>query len=102
MLQRRGLQDADAVKSLLRLLIDHPQARLANAWREALIAWATRQGRRLSKNQARRVIERQRLGTIHAHSYLSELSLGNLRDLVVAVEQTLATLDRESREGEPK
>lgn len=101
-LQRRGPQDTDAAAYLLRFLIDHPQARLINAWREALIAWTTRQGRRLSKNQARGVIERQRLGTIHAHSYLSELSLGNLRDLVVAVEQTLAALDRESREGEPQ
>jgi hypothetical protein len=102
LLQRRGPQDADALKYLLRFLIDHPQARLVNAWREALIAWATRQVRRLSKNQALRVIERQRLGTIHAHSYLTELSLGNLRDLVVAVEQTLAALDRKSREGGPQ
>src|SRR5207245_8935850 len=53
LLQRRGPQDADALKSLLRLLIDHPQARLVNAWREALIARRTDQGRRLSKNQAR-------------------------------------------------
>jgi N4-bis(aminopropyl)spermidine synthase len=94
LLQRRGWQDADAAKSLLRFLIDHPQARLANAWREALIAWAARQGRSLSKNQARRLIERQRPGVIHAHSYLSELSLSDLRMLVRAVQQTIAALDQ--------
>ncbi len=102
LLQRRGPQDADAVKSLLRFLIDHPQARLVNAWREALIAWGTDQGRRLSKNQARQVIERQRLSMIHAHSYLSELSLSDLRTLVIAVEQTLAALDQGSHGGEPE
>ncbi len=95
-------EEADAARFLLRFLIDHPQAKLANAWREALIAWATRQCRRLLKNQARRVIERQRLGMIHAQSYLSELSLNDLRTLVIAVEQTLATLDQESHEEEPE
>jgi len=102
LLQRRSRQDADAVKSLLRFLIDHPQARLVNAWREALIARGTDQGRRLSKNQARQVIEQQRLSMIHAHTYLSELSLGDLRALVVAVEQTLAALDQGNQEGEPE
>ncbi len=102
LLQRRGPQDADAVKSLLRFLIDHPQARLVNAWREVLIARGTDQERRLSKNHARQVIERQRLGVIHAHSYLSELSLGDLRALAAAVEQTLAALDQGNQEGEPK
>ena len=101
-LQRRGPQDADAVKSLLHFLVDHPQAKLVNAWREALIAWATRQGWRLSKNQARQIIERQRLGMIHAHSYLSGLSLGDLRALVTAVEQTLAALDQGGNEEEPE
>jgi len=102
LLQRRGPQDADAVKSLLRFLIDHSQARLVNAWREALIAWETDQGRHLSKNQARQAIERQRLSMIHAHSYLSEFSLGDLRALVIAVEQTLVALDPGSQEGEPE
>ncbi len=95
-------EEADAVGSLLRFLIDHPQARLVNAWREALIAWGTEQGRRLSKNQVRQVIEGQRLGTIHAHSYLSDLSLSDLRALVIAVEQTFAALNRESHEEEPE
>ncbi len=52
LLQRRSPQNADAVKSLLRLLIDHPQARLVNAWREALIAWETRQGRLLNGSES--------------------------------------------------
>jgi hypothetical protein len=103
LLQRRDPQDADAIKYLFRFLIDHPQARLVNAWREALIAWTTRQGRRLSKNQARQVIERQPPGTIHAHSYLSELSLGDLRALVTAVEQTLAAVSQgDIEEEEPE
>jgi hypothetical protein len=53
----------------------------------------TQHGLRFSKNQARGVIERQRLGMIHARSYLSELSLSDLRALVIAVEQTLAALN---------
>jgi N4-bis(aminopropyl)spermidine synthase len=95
-------EEADAVEFLLRALIDHPQAKLVNAWREALIAWGTQHDRHLSKNQARRVIERQRLGMIHAHSYLSELSLNDLRALVIAVEQTLTALDQGSHEEEPE
>ena len=102
LLQRRGPQDADAVKYLLRYLIDHPQARLVNAWREALIAWETDQGRRLSKNQARQLIERQQLSLIHAHSYLSELPLSGLRTLIRAVEQTLAALDQGNHSEEPE
>jgi hypothetical protein len=102
LLQPTRPEEADAIGLLFRFLIDHPQARLVNAWREALIVWATRQGHRLAKNQARQVIESQRLGTIHAHSYLSELSLGDLRALVIAVEQTLAALDQGSHEEEPE
>ncbi len=101
-MQRRDPQDADAVKSLLRLLIDHPQARLVNAWREALIARGTDQGRCLSKNQARQVIKRHRLSMIHAHSYLSELSLSDLRALVIAVEQTFMALGQRVNEEEPE
>jgi hypothetical protein len=73
-----------------------------NAWREALIARGTDQGRRLSKNQARQVIERQRLGMIHAPSYLSELSLSDLRALVIAVEQTFMALGQRVNEEEPE
>jgi hypothetical protein len=102
LLQPAHLEEADAAGFLLRFLIDHPQARLANAWREALIAWAVRQGLPLSKRKAQRAIERQRLGVIHAHSYLSELSLSDLRTLVRAVEQTLAALDQGGLEGEPE
>jgi hypothetical protein len=102
LLQPAHPEEADAVGWLLRALIDHPQAQLVNAWREALIAWETRQGRRLSKNEARRVIERQRLGMLHAHSYLSELSLGDLRTLGRAVRQSLAALDQGSHEEVPE
>ena len=102
LLQPAHPEEADAAGFLLRFLIDHPQAKLANAWREALIAWAARQGRRLSKREARQVIERQRLGVIHAQSYLSELSLSDLSKLVKAVEQTIAALDQGSRGEEPE
>jgi len=39
-----------------RYVLDHPKARLAGAWREALVAQARRQGRVLVKNQARQLI----------------------------------------------
>lgn len=43
-----------------------------------------------------------RLSVIHAHRYLSELSLSDLRKLVRAVEQTIAALDQGSHDEEPE
>ncbi len=86
-----GLEGASFV---LRYIIDRRCAKLVNAWREGLIAWYARQGYGISKNQARQVIEQCHLAAIHAASYLSELSLDDLRQLVSEVTSTVAQLDK--------
>jgi hypothetical protein len=86
--------DLEGVNFVLRYIIDRRYAKLVNAWREGLIAWYARQGRTVSKNQARKAIERTRLASIHAAGYLSELSLADLRELVSEVTFTFAELDK--------
>lgn len=82
----------EGVNFVLRYIIDRRYAKLVNAWREGLIAWYARQGRTISKNQARHAIEQCRLAIIHAAGYLSELSLADLRELVGEVNATLTQL----------
>ncbi len=52
----RPIEEVPDELRVARYLLDHPKARLAGAWREALIARARRHGRALSKNQARKLI----------------------------------------------
>ena len=81
----------DGLHYILRYLIDHRHAKLVNAWREALISWCNRQGQSLSKNQARQQLEQSQLAHKHSESYLSELSLS---DLKILVNDVLSWLDR--------
>jgi hypothetical protein len=80
---------------VLRYVIDHGGARLANAWREGLIGAFARAGRTVTKNEARAAIAGTRTGEVHGESYLTELPLDALRGFVADVEATVATL------GEP-
>jgi hypothetical protein len=64
---------------------------LGNAWREALIAGAAVEGRRVSKNQARQAIAGGPLAA-QLQSHLAELPLGLLRMLVTEVGRTLEEL----------
>jgi N4-bis(aminopropyl)spermidine synthase len=75
----------------LRFLVDHRHAVLGNAWREALIAAAAADGRRVSKNQARQAIAAGPLAA-QLHSHLAELPVGLLRLLVAEVDRTLTEL----------
>jgi hypothetical protein len=78
----------DAVGFVLRYLVDHCHAVLGNAWREALIARAAADGRRVSKNQARHAIAAGPLaGQLQSH--LAELPVELLRLLVADVGRTL-------------
>jgi len=92
---------ATPVSSVLRYIIDHRQAKLVNAWREALITWGDKQGRRISKNEARRLIDQCPLAARHMNSYLSELPLSDLRALVIYVEQNLEALLAPDQEEHP-
>ncbi|MEV0149589.1 MULTISPECIES: bis-aminopropyl spermidine synthase family protein [unclassified Nonomuraea] len=52
----RQPQPADAAGAALRRILDNAHGRLANTWREALIALAREQGATLTKNEARALI----------------------------------------------
>lgn len=86
----------DGLRYVLRYLVDHRHAKLLNAWREALISWSSRQGESLSKNQARQQLEQSKLAQMHSESYLSELSLA---DLKILVNDLSSWLDRESKKN---
>jgi hypothetical protein len=80
----------DAVGFVLRYLVDHCHAVLGNAWREALIAWAAADGRRVSKNQARHAIAGPLAAQLQSH--LAELPVELLRLLVADAGRTLEEL----------
>jgi hypothetical protein len=86
-------RESDPLSYVLRYLVDHRQALVCNAWREALISWFGRKSRKITKNQARGVIKKGMIYKLHAESYLSELPLSTLKTLVTEVEHTLAELD---------
>lgn len=90
--------DADGLRYVLRYLVDHRHAKLVNAWREALISWFNRQDQSISKNQARQHIEQSKLAQIHSESYLSELSLSDLKILVNDVSSTVEKLNAATKE----
>lgn len=52
----RSLDDISEPDRVARYLLEHPKARLAGAWREALVSFARRRGVTLSKNEARGLI----------------------------------------------
>jgi N4-bis(aminopropyl)spermidine synthase len=89
--ERTGPTPGDPLGFVLRYLVDHRHAVLGNAWREALIAGAAVEGRRVSKNQARQAIAGGPLAA-QLQSHLAELPLGLLRMLVTEVGRTLEEL----------
>jgi N4-bis(aminopropyl)spermidine synthase len=89
--ERTGPTPGDPLGFVLRYLVDHRHAVLGNAWREALIAGAAVEGRRVSKNQARQAIAAGPLAA-QLQSHLAELPLELLRMLVTEVGRTLEQL----------
>jgi hypothetical protein len=86
--QRPG-EPEDATRFVLRWLVRHPEAKVANSWREALVAAAARRGRNLTKNDARALIAEA--GGAPA-AQLLELPLHDVRALVAAVRKSAAAL----------
>jgi branched-chain polyamine synthase A-like protein len=89
--ERTGPTAGDPLGFVLRYLVDHRHAVLGNAWREALIAGAAVEARRVSKNQARQAIAAGPLAA-QLQSHLAELPLELLRMLVTEVGRTLEQL----------
>jgi hypothetical protein len=89
--ERVGPPADDPLGFVLRYLVDHRNAVLGNAWREALIAGAALEGRRVSKNQARQAIASGPLAA-QLQSHLAELPVALLRVLVTDTGRTLETL----------
>ncbi|MEU0568078.1 bis-aminopropyl spermidine synthase family protein [Nonomuraea sp. NPDC005983] len=81
--------DGDAAQ-VLRRILDHGHAKLANTWREALIAVARAQGATLTKNDARALI-RQSAPWSEGVTPLEE-PLHRLAALPAAVAETVARL----------
>lgn len=71
---------------VLRYLLEHQAARLRNAWREALCNVAARQGRTVTKNEARARVEASPLAAWELDARLLELPVHRLAALVAAVE----------------
>ena len=86
---RLPVPESNDASYVLRYIVDHRQAKLSNAWREALISWRHRLGEELTKNQAREAVAETRLGRTYAQSHLSELPSLALRELAVQVEQSM-------------
>ena len=78
---------------VLRHIADRPKARLANAWREGLIAWHKQQDATLTKNQARALISQTRIGALFGQHYLAELPRHALAALMAAAKTTVAGQD---------
>ena len=88
LVRRRDIPE-DATTLLVRQILQRRRAQLGNAWREALIHTAARNGSQLSKNAARRCIAQTTLGSYHAQSYIGEIPLGALAELPDAATATL-------------
>jgi predicted methyltransferase len=82
----------DDVVFVLRSLTRRRKSKLGNAWREALIECADQRGQRLTKNEARTMIQDRRTGETYGGSFLTELPLHALRALVNDVRGTVETL----------
>jgi hypothetical protein len=77
--------------AIARYLLDHPNARLAGAWREALISAARRRGTPLTKNDARKIIGSQVDSAAFAGRYLCELPALPLRTVAAAITSSLSS-----------
>jgi N4-bis(aminopropyl)spermidine synthase len=93
LLKRSSLSSGDDATRVLSRIAERPQARLANAWREALINWALIKGIKLSKNEARTIIQTRPLGRAHGQSYLGEIPLYALGQLNEDIAATIAAID---------
>jgi len=66
-------EDVPGDLAVARYVLDHPKAKLAGAWREALVAQARQRGQTLTKNDARQAVSSQVDPASFAGRYLCEL-----------------------------
>ena len=102
MLDRVDPDPADRLATLLRYIVHRRRAKLANSWREGLIA-AARGQCPPTKNTARQLIADTAFPAVQLQSHLRELSLQALGHLVDAVVSSLDALDSlpGAKDGEP-
>jgi len=93
-LQRRDDAPASPQEAVVREIGRRSRAKLANAWREALVRWAASNDRKLSKNDARRIISATTVGAAYGGCHLTELPLWALQalwdDVAASAGQVLA------------
>jgi hypothetical protein len=87
---RRGGPAADAAEAVLRHILLHPGAKLANAWRDALLASARDAGTPMTKNEARALIGVDALPLALRRLRTWELPLPALRALPAEVGRSTA------------
>ncbi|HEV7687317.1 MAG TPA: bis-aminopropyl spermidine synthase family protein, partial [Acidimicrobiia bacterium] len=82
---RHDRTPADATEAVLRHIVLHPGAKVANAWRDALLAVARDSGRAMTKNEARAVIAASSPSAALRRLRIWELPAAALRDLSGAI-----------------
>jgi hypothetical protein len=82
---RNDRAPADATEAVLRHILLHPGAKVANAWRDALLAVARDSGRAMTKNEARAVIAAASPSAALRRLRIWELPAAALRDLSGAI-----------------
>jgi predicted methyltransferase len=88
-LRRRPEEPAAPVDQVYAFLTGHPEAKVGNAWRDALVALAQQHGEPLTKNQARALIRSAGLPERALRLRLAELPAELLDALVAAVARTV-------------
>jgi hypothetical protein len=82
---RNDRAPADATAAVLRHIVLHPGAKVANAWRDALLAVAREAGHPMTKNEARAVIAAASPSPALRRLRIWELPAAALRDLSGAI-----------------
>jgi hypothetical protein len=82
---RNDRPPADATEAVLRHVLLHPGAKVANAWRDALLAVARDSGRPMTKNEARAVVAAASPSAALRRLRIWELPAAALRDLSGAI-----------------
>jgi hypothetical protein len=82
---RNDRAPADATAAVLRHIVLHPGAKVANAWRDALLAVAREAGHPMTKNEARALIAAASPSPALRRLRIWELPAAALRDLSGAI-----------------
>jgi hypothetical protein len=82
---RHDRSPGDAAEAVLRHVVLHPGAKIANAWRDGLIAVTRDDGRPMTKNQARAIIAAAFPSPVPLRLRTWELPLSVLRSLAGAI-----------------